>query len=701
MASPFQQQVRQRKFLYVGLILVLFTLSYGFRRAVIDRLADRLAIREESRGDVDLTGAVVRLGLTGSRGLATCILWNEAIDKQKKNQWNEMEVLVRSLTKLQPHFITPWLFQSWNLAYNVSVESDRVRDKYFYVTRGVELLAEGERQNTYHPDLRWSIGWYTQHKIMLSDEKNYKRSLLQLSMIPPNERDPARFWKQTDEGPVINYDEFEAFCRQHPQLVRRLREGIYRETAMERRKQFTCEKPEQVVQFLEENYNVPSLYRVEPLPANVAAHDRTWAPTKKDVLLDPISRFPVLPMEEVKFDPTAIVTDFQPRDDMDGYTVSHSWFSYAQEPLPEPSTELPGNPGPITDRARQRRPKHMTTLIFRNYPAQACRYMAERLQEEGWYGDEPWNAEEWFAEARSGAAGKDYKLGGGKPWSLEAWQRAFRAWEKHGEENLLLFRNPAQEQVMRQDAAKFAQVYRMKPNGEPEMIPDKEMTEEQKRWRRAAAYLFEYDFYRRVSHFAHHYLRCMMEERPETVAVRKLLYQAEQLETAGDVLQALEMYTRPIEVASVPAWAGKKMSPLEAWRELVLKSNKEFRRDSFTQEQTAEYELRYLRLQNRREGRVLKDKLAGLATVVPLLPPFKSTEFRAPITLGPFAGVDEEGYPWVDEGNRDVVLDRMGLMSRRKMLPSMGPEAVPPMMDSVPMPGRPGRPVMTTPNVSK
>src|SRR5262245_8765585 len=117
MASPFQQQVRQRKLLYLGLIVVLLTGSVIWRQSAIAGLAEQLAVREQSRGEVELTGAVVRLGLTGSRGLATCILWANAIEKQKRNQWNELEVLVRSLTKLQPHFITPWLFQSWNLAY--------------------------------------------------------------------------------------------------------------------------------------------------------------------------------------------------------------------------------------------------------------------------------------------------------------------------------------------------------------------------------------------------------------------------------------------------------------------------------------------------------------------------------------------------------------------------------------------------------
>jgi hypothetical protein len=689
MASPFQQQVRQRKFLYVGLILVLFTLSWGFRRTVIDGLADRLAIREEARGEVDLTGAVVRLGLTGSRGLATCILWNEAIDKQKKNQWNEMEVLVRSLTKLQPHFITPWLFQSWNLAYNVSVESDRVRDKYFYISRGIELLAEGERQNQYHPDLRWSIGFYTQHKINLSDEKNYKRSLLQLSLIPPNERDPARFWKQGDEGPVFNYEEFEAFCRQHPQLCRRLKEGIHRDTAQEKRKQFTCERPEHVVQFLEDNYNVPSLYRVDPLPANAQAHTRVWVPTKTDVLLDPLSRFPVLPPEhDGKFDKEALSTDFPPSDETDGYDVSHSWFSYAQEPLPPPSTELPGNPQEITDPTRQRRPKHMTTLIFRNYPAQARRYKAERLQEEGWYGNEPWDASEWFQDSR-GAGGKEYRYGGGKAWSLEAWQRAFRAWERHGEENLLLFRSAAREEDMRQAAAQFARSYRMQPNGAPPVLREEELSPDVLRQYKAAIYLFEYDFYRRVSNFPHHYLRCMMEAREETVACRKIFYQADQFDMSGSPRVALDIYRNPVEVSSVAAWRGKKLTPLEAWRELVLRPNKAFRRDSYTQEQSAEYELRYLRLLNRYDGRELKEKLQKLSPVVPLLPPFNPTDFRAAITPGPYAGTDDDGEPWVEDHYRDVVMDRMGLTSRRRQTPGQSPGPTGPVSpDGVPIPNR-------------
>ena len=126
--------------------------SYG-----LDAQAEKLSIRDQDLGEGDLTGQAVRLSLVGSRGITITCLWAAAQDKQKKHQWNELELIVRSLTKLQPHFIAPWRFQSWNLSYNVSVESDRVKDKYFYITRGIDLAAEGERNNRNNPDLRMDV----------------------------------------------------------------------------------------------------------------------------------------------------------------------------------------------------------------------------------------------------------------------------------------------------------------------------------------------------------------------------------------------------------------------------------------------------------------------------------------------------------------------------------------------------------------
>src|SRR5438067_1758556 len=147
MAISFKQQSRVRKMIYAGLIIGLLTTSWLYRKYLIEPEAFDLQLRADSQGEVELTSSAGKLSLFGSRGLATTILWQVAIEKQKRHQWNQLELLVSAITKLQPNFVTPWMFQGWNLAYNVAVECDQPRDKYFYITRGTQLLAEGERRH--------------------------------------------------------------------------------------------------------------------------------------------------------------------------------------------------------------------------------------------------------------------------------------------------------------------------------------------------------------------------------------------------------------------------------------------------------------------------------------------------------------------------------------------------------------------------
>src|SRR5262245_36433404 len=147
--NPLQKAAVRRKIIYFAAILAIFTISIFYRgiegkspsgdtyvwvpfgrddRAKdnaptgLNRFADRLArntilsqarrteLRELEQGDPELEGAALRLGLLGSRGFAVTALWLAAIDKQKRNDFHEFELLVRTVTKLQPNFITPWIF---------------------------------------------------------------------------------------------------------------------------------------------------------------------------------------------------------------------------------------------------------------------------------------------------------------------------------------------------------------------------------------------------------------------------------------------------------------------------------------------------------------------------------------------------------------------------------------------------------------
>src|ERR1700679_3250384 len=108
MANNFQRQSLHRKLVYGGLILALFTGTLFYRPFVLESQACNLALRETDQGEVELTGAAVNLTLTGSPGFPLCGLWMLANEKQKRHEWNELRLIVGSITKLQPHFLSVW-----------------------------------------------------------------------------------------------------------------------------------------------------------------------------------------------------------------------------------------------------------------------------------------------------------------------------------------------------------------------------------------------------------------------------------------------------------------------------------------------------------------------------------------------------------------------------------------------------------------
>ena len=411
MASPFQQQSLRRKIVYAVLIIGLFCVTLVMRTARnmgIEAQGAALELRDWDRGEVKLADSALRLTLSGFRGGAVCYLWWSAAEKQKKHEWNELELLTRSLTKLQPHFITPWLFQSWNLAYNVSVESDRIKDKYFYITRGIELLAEGERQNVRNPDLRFSMGFYNQHKIGLSDEANTFRCLFQMSCMDPVKRDPKRFRSgDATDSQVVDMEKFEQFCQENPMLVRRLRELLKKET------------PVNIVDFLQDNQNIASRYEDKPTIGGGGTEPQSKLKPEFD-------QFPILPPP----DPSGTRGANVEARDFDNFTASREWYIYSNEPLPPADKEV--NPAPFPrafDPRKHRMPRYMAAQIFRGYPSRAQSYVAEYVAREGWF-DEGWKIRGWFPDDKF-ANGQDAVVGQSN-WGINAWEKAREMWRNHG-----------------------------------------------------------------------------------------------------------------------------------------------------------------------------------------------------------------------------------------------------------------------------
>lgn len=722
MANPFQQQVRQRKLIYISMILVLFTVSYFWRTQFIRPRAAALALREQDVGDVELSGAAVRLSLTGLRGFATTFLWYQAQEMQKKNQWNNLTVMVNSLTTLQPHFITPWLFQGWNLSYNVSVESDKARDKLFYISEGTLLLARGDRQNRNQPDIRWSVGFFNQHKISNSDETNSLRSLFQLACIHPNERDPNRFrvfdkdgnreirwadfqrYRETnpnDKETLARMDraveELKKFCKDHPMLVRRLQNALRKDDVpfKDRRsyeQAFICENVDAFIRFLDDSQRIPCVYEDQPLaPPNGWRSlsemgrdtskdrkplDERYPPMPPPALVNGESRAPQ-PQRPFTDIPNEYDSNSEYPDSFEANTLARAWFGYAQEPIPEQG-ELPGETKPITVPSVQRRPRNIATLIFRTHPALAQSFIAQKYYQEGWFDDEPYTVRNWLPD------GSEIEVGEKSKWGLVAWVDSARLWRKFMRENKLRFESPLEETNKMTLAERYREKAGLLPGQAPTQKPE-DISPEDKPNYDAYNYIREYNAYRQMSNAAFHYHRAVMEEREATNTARKRFFQAEGFRNQFRKEQALRTYRLP---DALTAWREKVLmeernSPNEPGKKIKVLS--ESGQDEAIQEDTYEIQLKYLDLANDVDGPDVRQQLAwtaaalatggmqaapgspqagwilGLSAFPAGFEPRKSFAGAGWIA-GPFDGTDDMGNQFYSQTAKMAIDNRYGLV---------------------------------------
>lgn len=649
MANPYQQQVRLRKVIYIALIVALFTCALFWRTRVVEARANDLELREQSLGDVELTGSAVRLMLTGSRGLAVCGLWWAADDMKRKHEWNKLELLVRSVTKLQPHFLTPWLFQSWNLSYNVAVESDRVKDKYFYVARGIELLSQGERLNKNQPDLRFYMGFYHQHKIGLSDEQNTMRSLFQLSCIAPDQRDPEKLRKRTPSGRAeIDEERFAQFCQKHPMLVRRLREFL------------RCQSPMEVVDFLASNRDVP------------CRHEEPVAGVEGTSRLKPVEQqFPALAPLAGDEEPNPARDELE--DSYDNYAVARGWFSYSLQCMPPP-WNVPALQNPEYDRRKYRMPRYMASHIFRGYPSRAQTYIADYRQKEGWFDRDGWLIKGWFPNNRfptGSQSGREAVVGDDQDWAARAWTRAFEMWRDHGIKNGL-YKTPEELKNLDDEAQYYRRETGQDPNSRTlELSPERAKDEKFVKSRAAHDQLFWYDQHRSMTNYPHFYFKTQVEMQPQAIQAHKAFHAADRLRKEAERDEALKKY----------------MEGLPIWRDLLLK-NREFRNDMVVQDDTFEIDQKFRDLLRERKDRQLKlaslyPEWIGGATLTPLsfagwlAHPYLLRSTAAPVG-SPLDVLADDGQPLITEETRTRMRDRAGLPPSPTTRPADSPATMPP-----------------------
>jgi hypothetical protein len=131
--------------------------------------------------------AFTTVALGGFRGLISNLLWIRANDLQQDDKFFEAAQLADWITDLEPHFPQVWLFQAWNMAYNISIKFKDFPDRWRWVERAIELLRDDGLR--YNPDdvlIYRELAWFFQHKMgqNLDDANIYFKQQWALEMTP-------------------------------------------------------------------------------------------------------------------------------------------------------------------------------------------------------------------------------------------------------------------------------------------------------------------------------------------------------------------------------------------------------------------------------------------------------------------------------------------------------------------------------------
>ena len=553
-------------------------------------------------------------------------------------------------------------------------------DMYFYIVRGIQLLAEGERRNKRSPDMRYQIAFYYQNKFGVSDQVDTLRCLFDLSCIPPSERNPANL--RDPRTGEVNLAEFRKFCEKNPHFVRRLRGEKAAALGQAGQGAARAPTPDDVIRFLQTNRDVPSRYKGQT-----------------DDLADADKQFPVLPprfAEGPNEAYPAIATPDDAAKDIgyfSGFKAARAWFSYSLVLLPPPAADEQGEPlpGPISapgfgghDPSKHRIPRLPMLIIFRQGAPRRRATTRRWSRRRGGSTPRGGAIEDWFPDRAGGAwwsapSGRGRRSSGsGRP----------RCGDQHGRDYGLAL-SPERYASLQAQA------------GDPTTLPADPTVEQYndpaiRRRYMATEALRYYRSDRQTTNFPYFLASAEAEARvtggrPLTVLARKTLWQADEARKTGATDKALRLYK----------------DGLEQWKR-VLADNPTFHRlpppdrSDQVEEETFEYEVAYLRLLVQDDERVREraNRVAhGAHAVVPFLTlpfpkdgggadPLWSTANREEIKWfivenvagadfsSPFVGsTARDGTPWVRDDVKQVVLGRQGTARRAEPPPPVGAPA--------------------------
>ncbi len=157
----------------------------------------------------------VGMSIGALRGLLVDYLWIKIQQMQRDGLYFEVMADAELITKLQPRFPQVWIFHAHNMAYNISVATHTIEERWEWVNEGIRLLREkGLRANPDDLELHKELAFFFMHKLDgNADDAHlyYKRKFAErwhnLLGEPPDDWDERIAWMKAIADAPRNIEE--------------------------------------------------------------------------------------------------------------------------------------------------------------------------------------------------------------------------------------------------------------------------------------------------------------------------------------------------------------------------------------------------------------------------------------------------------------------------------------------------------------
>ncbi|NIA07443.1 MAG: hypothetical protein GWP14_07395 [Actinobacteria bacterium] len=143
----------------------------GLDQIIQKRKQQIVPVRAEVKRDVMIDFPILVLG--GFRGPLVMGLWIKAENEKNEQQWWDVKTYHEIIAHLQPNFPSVYVFNAWNLAYNLSVQWHELANKYLWVLDGARYAQKGTWINPDSPDIMFQMADIYDQKLGRSNPERF------------------------------------------------------------------------------------------------------------------------------------------------------------------------------------------------------------------------------------------------------------------------------------------------------------------------------------------------------------------------------------------------------------------------------------------------------------------------------------------------------------------------------------------------